>query len=559
MQKKMWLDYPSSIGDIVEQNKSFGACTLRIMYAGKNRNRTSISRGVAESAVPTMYNCPIVCHYIIDEDRIGGHDVTFMQTDNGVKMVNLTEPVGVIPAGAQYRWETVNDDGTEHDYLVVDGILWKRSNAYEKLKRDGISGQSMEITINRGESVDGVYQIYDFDFTAFCILGEDVEPCFESASVEAFGLDQYKARFEQMMEDFKTEYASIAATGSGIEFSSKGGEGKVNLTEMMAEYGLVEEDITFETNGLSAEELETKFAELGELKKSKFAEEEGEGESGPSGDPNDEPSGEPSDNQEDDSGDDVDDGQEDDMPATEEPDAIDVNGEEESDASGDNAKRNQFALMAGQLTEELYRALSKVTFHDDYWNDDCRRYWYIDHDTEAQKVYADDWMNCVICGFNYSMNGDNVVIDFDSYKRQKVQFVDFDEGDPTMTMFSKAHEAMKEVFDRKIERATADMEELRKFHDETVAAQRKKKLDEVFASFTDLVGNENFEALKSNCDGLSVDDVSEKCFAIRGRSMKMNFSANAAPASVRLPVERVNAGDGDEPYNGIFAKYGFKR
>ena len=211
--------------------------------------------------------------------------------------------------------------------------------------------------------------------------------------------------------------------------------------------------------------------------------------------------------------------------------------------------------MSGQIREELHRALSTVTYHDEYWDEDCRRYCYIDHDAEAQKVYADDWKDNVICAFSYSMNGDSATVDFNSYKRQKVQFVDFDEGDQTMAMFGMAHEAMKEVFDRKIEKATEGIEELRKFHDETVAAQRREALDEVFASFADLAGNESFEALKDHCDDMSVEDINEKCFAIRGRSMKVNFSPNQS-APVRLPVERAPQVKGD-PYNGVFARYGY--
>ena len=570
MQKKMWLDYPSSINDIVERNKSFDACTIRVMYTGKNRNRTSISKEAVEKAIPTLYNCPIVCNYDVEEDKIGGHDVEFVKTKNGLKMVNLTDAVGVIPEGAEYRWETVEDNGTEHEYLVVDGILWKRSSAYEKLKKDGISGQSMEITVNSGKSVDGVFEIYSFDFTAFCILGEDVEPCFESADIETFSLEVYKTRFEHMMEDLKMEYSMAANTTdeSGKEFSSKGGEGKVNLTELMAKYNLVEADITFDTDGMSVEELEAKFAEI-QSKKATSAGEEGEPEGGTaeagateggaSGEgaslEGDGPTGELGDGltiEEEEEGED---------PAqpgegTTEPEA-DPNSDEEDDASGTpgQKKSGNFALMAGQLADELYRALSAETFHDDFWDEDCRRYWYIDHDAEAQRVYAQDWRDDVICAFNYSMNGDTVVVDFASYKRQKVQFVDFDEGETTMAMFGKAHDAMQEVFSKKLEKATADMAELKKFHDETVAAQRKAQLDEVFASFADMNGNESFEELKGNCDALSVEEITEKCYAIRGRSVKVNFSVNQ-PTSVRLPVER-KLPEKNDPYNGVFARYGF--
>lgn len=355
----------------------------------------------------------------------------------------------------------------------------------------------------------------------------------------------------------------------------------MNLNELMAKYGLTDTDISFETEGLSTEELEAKFAEI---QQAKFAEGEGaegeggnanagEGEASAAGENNsaqDNPgagdaAGDNAGGNTEDAGNggegSPDEGEE---PAGEGEGSTedDPNSEEESDASGDNAKKNSnFALMAGQLREELYKALTNAeTYFDAYWEVDIPRFWLIDFDSEAQIVYADDWKDCVLCGFNYTMNGDHPVIDFASYKRKKVAFVDFDEGEPAGAMFSIANDGMKAVFEKKFANATRDFEELKKFHDETVAAQRKAAMDEVFASFGDLVGNESFEALKANYGELTVDEVNEKCFAIRGRSMKVTFSANQqAPASVKLPVERgVKSGE-VEPYNGIFAKYGFKK
>lgn len=578
MQKNMWLEFPCSISDIVEKNRSFDACTIWVMYHGKNRNRTSISKEAVEKAIPTLYNCPVVCNYNVEEDTIGGHDVEFVKTKNGIKMVNLTDAIGVIPSGAEYRWQTRMDNGEEHEYLVVDGLLWKRSSAYDKLKRDGVEGQSMEITINSGKSVDGIYEIYDFDFTAFCILGEDVAPCFEGASIETFSLGVYKTRFASLMEDLKKDPSVVTtALADDNTFSLKGGEGKVNLNELMAKYGLTDTDISFETEGLSTEELEAKFAEI---QQAKFAEGEGtegeggnanagEGETSAAGEDNGAQDNPGADNAAGDNAEDTENGGEENPDGGEEPagegeDSTedDPNSEEESDASGDNAKKNSnFALMAGQLREELYKALTNAeTYFDAYWEVDIPRFWLIDFDSEAQIVYADDWKDCVLCGFNYTMNGDHPVIDFASYKRKKVAFVDFDEGEPAGAMFSIANDGMKAVFEKKFANATKDFEELKKFHDETVASQRKAAMDEVFASFGDLVGNESFEALKANYGDLTVDEVNEKCFAIRGRSMKVTFSANQqAPASVKLPVERgVKSGE-VEPYNGIFAKYGFKK
>lgn len=558
MQKKMWLDFPNSVSDIVARNKSFDACTIHVLYTGRNRNRTSISREAVEKAIPTLYNCPIVCNYNVEEDTIGGHDVEFVKTKDGVKMVNLTDAVGVIPEGAQYRWETYEDNSGTHDYLVVDGLLWKRSSAYDKLKRDEISGQSMEITVNDGKSVDGYFEIYDFDFTAFCILGEDIEPCFESADIETFSLGVYKKRFAKLMDDLKNDPSIISSEPSeeDKEFSLKGGEAKVNLTELMAKYGLTEADITFSTEEMSEEELEAKFAEI---QKAKFAEGDDPAEGAEEGaEPGSEdgPQGE--------LGGALQVEEEEEEPAEQpmeggsgeaEGDEEDVNSDEEDDASTPAKKNNNFALMAQQLTEELCNGLSAEMYHDDYWNEDCRRYWYIDHDADASVVYAHDWKDCVICGFNYAMNGDHPVIDFASYKRKKVVFEDFDEGDMTVGLFSRAHDEMKAIFDQKMTKVNDELAGLKKFHDETVAEQRKVQEAEVFEAFADLSGNESFEALKANCADLTIDELNEKCFAIRGRNMKVTFSANQ-PAAVRLPVERKMPVK-DDPYNGVFAKYGY--
>ena len=314
----------------------------------------------------------------------------------------------------------------------------------------------------------------------------------------------------------------------------------MNLTELMAKYGLVEADITFETDGMSAEDIEAKFAEI-QNQKATFA---GDGEENDNTEGTDEGQEQTGEQTDEETGEDSEGNEE-----------YDPNTDEEDDASGEPKRANNFALMAGQLADELYRALSAERFHDDYWDEDCRRYWYIDHDAEAQRVYAHDWRDDVICAFNFSMNGDAVVIDFASYKRQKLQYVDFDEGETSMALFSKAHEAMQELFSKKLEKTTADMAELKKFHDETIAAQRKAQLDEVFAAFADMNGNESFEALKNDCGDMTVEEVTEKCFAIRGRSVKVNFSANQ-PATVRLPVER-KLPEKNDPYNGVFAKYGF--
>ena len=161
MENQIRLQFASSIEDICDINESFASARLKAFYLGGNRNGSFISKASTEDAIPTMFNCPIVCNYDVESDTIGGHDMDIVPTDSGdVKLINLTSAIGVIPAGAKYNFEKIEEaDGSVHEYFVVDAILWKRSPAYDKIKRDGIVSQSMEITVTEGHMQGDLYVI----------------------------------------------------------------------------------------------------------------------------------------------------------------------------------------------------------------------------------------------------------------------------------------------------------------------------------------------------------------------------------------------------------------
>ena len=184
-ERNMSIVFSSGIRNLVERNSSFDSGVLRVAYTGKNRNNSFISKETFERCMPSIYNCPIVCNYDRESDTIGSHDMELVSDDNGMRIVNITQPVGVIPESAKYWWEEIEDDSGLHEYLCVDALIWKRQEAYRKIKDDGITDESMEITVKEGGMVDGVYVIDRFEFTAFCLLGT-AKPCYELASLEMF-------------------------------------------------------------------------------------------------------------------------------------------------------------------------------------------------------------------------------------------------------------------------------------------------------------------------------------------------------------------------------------
>lgn len=516
--------FSSSIENLTEVNSSFDRGVMKIAYHGGNRNKMYISKKAFNEAIPSIFNCPVVCNYSRETDSIGAHDVDIVKKDNTIKMVNITTPVGVVPESANTWWsEVTEDNGDVHEYLCTDILIWKRQEAYPHIKENGITDESMEIRIKSGHRKDdGFYHVDSFEFLAFCLL-ESAPPCFESAGIELFTLADFKTQYANMMEDFKREFSQVmTASADDIEQNlSKGGTDELDINELMQKYGLSAEDVDFDTAGMEQADIEARFAQIKEHKQANpdatFTEKPEEDNS-----ENDAAEASEGDNSA------VSDAEPAAEEQNEEPEAHDNDGDDEP------ARRNNeqnFSLSAEQFFQELYEALGAEVYSDPIWGD-IRRYWYMDHDYEANEVYVYDMSDDKIYGFTYTRNGDHVVIDFATKKRKKTVFVDFDEGD---TVFSVR--AIVSEFRAKFAKRTADEAE-------------------VFGKFTDLNGNELFEHLRGNCSDMTIDQIEEKCFAIRGRSTTVaNFSMNGSVKAPRIPIENQGAGKADEPYGGVFAKY----
>jgi hypothetical protein len=182
------------------------------------------------------------------------------------------------------------------------------------------------------------------------------------------------------------------------------------------------------------------------------------------------------------------------------------------------------------------------------------------------EVYCYDETDWKLYGFPFSMNGDHVVVDFEQKKRKKFAIIDFDEGEQTTPFANVFAQAVEQYNANDTQWATkyqtasdtilsmeSELGNLRQFKTDTENAIAQGERDEVFAQFEDLVGVEAFEALREHCVEYSIEDLEEKCFAIRGRNgMQTKFSYKSkAP---KLPIERgVRT---EEPYGGIFAESG---
>lgn len=212
----------AKISDFSVLNSRFTRGRCRIMYAGRNNNRTNITENALNKLIARkdFANVPVVAHLYKGDDgkwRVGGHDSKFVTTDTGFEIVDETIPFGVIPEDCNPAFEEVAEylNGVKEvkRYFCVDILLWThRYNIMDAVKDDELwFNQSMEIEINDSyHDRDGYCIINDFDLSALCLLNHDpyneeneVEPCFPSAGVGKFGIDKLKQEFKNMYTELK--------------------------------------------------------------------------------------------------------------------------------------------------------------------------------------------------------------------------------------------------------------------------------------------------------------------------------------------------------------------
>jgi hypothetical protein len=257
---KKLLDFQASISDVKQINPLFSTAKVRVLYTGKNRNMSIITKEAVDKALATLPNIPVVGEFSVENDDYKGHGGA-IDLDS-YKYIHTTKPYGVVPESATYEWESVKGkDGATREYLVINGVyLWtgRYEEAYSVIQNG--KGQSMEIEVTDGfwNDEQEAYQIDNFIFSALCILGDDVEPAFEDANITAYSLDKdsFRQEFSTMLKELKSSLSQEKEVGDTM------------LKELLEKYSLTMEDITakgIDLSEISENEIEAKIIEVFEI------------------------------------------------------------------------------------------------------------------------------------------------------------------------------------------------------------------------------------------------------------------------------------------------------
>lgn len=214
------IDSPEFINlQPLDINPLMSSCEIKVLYLGENRNHSFITEEVASDMAKTLRGAPIVGYYRESKEDFTDHGEKVIFDDEGIKFECMTKPYGFVAPDAKVWFQNFEDtdefgNTVVRKYLMTTGYLWTGQFEEAKLAIDEGRPQSMELD---EESLDGhwatnnntgmdFFIINDAIFSKLCILGDDVEPCFEGANVTA---PEVSTSFTKIDETFKQTLYSM--------------------------------------------------------------------------------------------------------------------------------------------------------------------------------------------------------------------------------------------------------------------------------------------------------------------------------------------------------------
>ena len=540
--------YPISFSKKKEYETSdfrFIDVCIDVMHTGVNRNKTSFTKDVITKAIPSICNTPIL-GYVVDElddeDKdFKGHEHELRITNKDVKYVYAGRAYGVIPESCNPRWIIKDDgNGTEREYLRVDGLIWtKFDDPVDIFTRDGIKNHSVELTDMACGPADknGDVPVGSFLFDGCCILSTTdpkIQPAMTGSCVTAnFSVEDITSQIRERLYEYQALQQNYTAQNENPSDEEKGDTTPMNENE--------KNSVVTENTTTKNPEIETPPAENAVQK----------------------PETQTTENSVPAEGEDKTSAAENTVANKDEGEAAPTENTAPT-AEGEPAASSEFTLTANQLRDEVYNALLEIQVPS-RWDHEYMipKYWLTD--IQDNEVIVTDSGTYQLMGIPYSMNGDNVVLEYENIKRKKVVYEDWDNGDVMpglITMFSTLTDKLVELSNsftkaaNEVSEIKPKLEAYQQAEAEAIAAADKAKRDELFAMMDEKLGaNAEYAALKENTE-IPYSDLETKCYALVGRqSAEFSYVPNKNnKGTVRFGVGGTQNGS-DVAYGGLIEHY----
>lgn len=519
---------PGTFSSNEERNDSLLPVSIVLAHDKVNLNKSKITYECYEDALVTCQNKPILAniHKVTYDDgteqyEFSGHDMT-VDPDDSDKVFYIEQPIGILPESCNAHLEY--DEETDRNYLVANGYVFKEygNQAADIIQREGVVDVSIEIAVHdmSFDANEKVLTINKMEFLGVTCLGktetgEKINPAMTNANltIQSFNAENnYTTKLAhnkliEMLDKLNSTLSSF-----NIEKSEEGGTQVNKLQELMKQYEVTEEQITFETEGLSDEELEAKFAEV-------FGEEDTTASK-----------------------------DEDDINSTEDETSDDntSDGEEASDGDGvtEEYSLKHTITNSDGVTKEFELSLSDIQYalyslvNDAYSEADNAWYSVATYETY---VIMQDWYTDKAYKQSYKREGDNFSLTGD---RVEVYANWLTKDEESALAELRSNYSVIEA-------------ELNTYKEAELNAQKEAVLtDEAYAEFAD---TEEFKALADEASKYSVEELRDKCdlaFAklVKAQgtfSAKPNATSNTKPNTVIFSTQTEETKT-NKPYGDLF-------
>ena len=488
---------------------------LQACHTGVNINGSNISKEVMDENLDSFKNRPILGYIHEVDGQLEFYKHNMYENEDG-ELVYDEFPVGIIPE--TNNASIVYDEEQDKYYVEVDGYLYEEySKAVEILEREQKLSVSVELSIRElsYNAKEKYLDIEDFWFSGVTILGktpdgEVVNPGMQGSNIKlsdfsAKNNSLFSENIEQKMIEFqerleKIESACFNKEQYAHEYLEEGGieESMNKFEELLTKYNKTVEDIDFEYENMSDDELESKFEEL-------FGEVEDETvDNSDNGDIDSEPSEDETvvDNEDSETEVETEDEVIDETTETEDETVeTETETEDETDTSSE-----QFSLIKGyELSHDdiryaLYNLLYDVENSDNEW-------YYINEVYDSHFVYS-NWDGDKIYGQGYVRENDNIAFDGERYELYR----------ELLTASEKAElDAMRSTYASLVEfKENVEKNELHSKR-ETILANEK---------YSCLSDNESFKDLVKNMDKYSLEDLEKEAKVIFADSFDETTTTN---------------------------------
>lgn len=516
--------------------------TIRAFHDLTNRNNSHIETNVLEANLMSMKDRPIMAD-IIETNKVdsegnyikdfNGHTIEYDEKTD--KFVYIEHPVGHFVNPESFRLEY--DEKYDRNFAIADVVIYEEyTDACNILRRRKSVDCSVELII-RDMAYDAKEQrlvINDFYVQGCTLLGEHVAPGMQGSKLTLKDFsEKNNSLFSSISEEETTKLIetleALNNTLSNFNINQKlekGGIGGMTKFEMLLEkYGKTVEEIDFEYENLSDEELEIKFAELFDDGDSS----DGDGSEGGTEDGTVEGAGEDTDGtepegNEEDETEPVTEGEN-----TEEPEVVSepvantdnteniqtvedvtdttpaktsVKSPEKYSITMSDGEVKEFALSLDEINCALYMLVNQM-----YGDEDT--YYSVQVFEDNTLIMVDYWNNKAFRQ-NYSRDEDNFSLVGDRVAVKQVWLTDEEE---------KSLNEMKANY-------SSISEKLASYQAAELHAEREAILaDESYAGYLE---TESFKTLKENIDTYSVEDLKTACELAFAKEVRKNVSTFSA-------------------------------